>query len=70
MMLHVYRDHTENTTWWVTALPIGPAAHAEIKKWCCATYGEPGKIWEDYLELGVVSFQDQKDLALFLLKWQ
>jgi len=48
----------------------------ELRDWCTDTYGPQGHTvdrwaarWEDNLGFGVVTFKQEADLTMFLLRW-
>jgi hypothetical protein len=66
--------------WYMACIWLSPKETAEtkkeIQKWCYQTYGEQGLrvntldiVWLDELDSGSVSFNRERDLAMFLLRW-
>ena len=57
--------------WIIAAFSAGGMQRlTEVKQWCKETYGVPGLRWKDYVHFGEIAFSDEKDLTLFLLRWQ
>lgn len=70
MFIHNYK---EGKGYWVAAFGTGKMSVnqlADIAKWCYNTFGDPGTLrYIEDAQWGEVRFQNEADLALFLLKW-
>ena len=77
MFIHTYIDRYMNHDWFAAAFNADTKKLTEIKEWCYNTYGasrntiygDSENRWSDYIKYGEVYFYDERDLAIFLLKW-
>lgn len=75
MIIHQYKD---TTGCYVAAFPLQHIEQVnEIRKWCFKTYGAPGNIfdkprvrWRDDVKMGQVNFDNERDLMMFVLRWE
>ena len=70
MYIHIYKSSLMEKDWLVAAFGGDMPLLTEVKQWCKETYGVPGLRWKDYVHFGEIAFSDEKDLTLFLLRWQ
>jgi hypothetical protein len=71
VIIHTYEEIT-GSGWTVVAFnqPHKVDDVVAIKDWCYKVYGEPMTRWKDSIEYGEVRFEDEKDVMMFILRWQ
>lgn len=69
MQIHHYKQ-TCDPGWWVAAFRSPTSdMRVEVLRWCINTYGDSKDRWKQGIKYGEISFAEEKDLALFLLRW-
>lgn len=78
MFIHTYRarprPQEEFDFYNVAAFTLQKGMLKPMSDWCHQTFGIAGNCedrdrWEDQIWFGEVWFRDEKDLAIFLLRW-
>jgi hypothetical protein len=73
MFIHTYQSRHRGN-YHVAAFTLQKGVYDHMVKWCYQTFGEPGDCkdndrWEDSIWFGEIWFRDERDLAMFVLRW-